>query len=82
MPTPFDLPPTLREMRNYVDGEFVSTERRFPDRSPLHGQVLGMVHEADAASRGMLETMTSCESRMTAMLRQAASAAVSSNMRW
>ncbi len=49
MPTPFDLPPTLREMRNYVDGEFVSTERRFPDRSPLHGQVLGMVHEADAA---------------------------------
>ncbi|MDM0026438.1 2-hydroxymuconic semialdehyde dehydrogenase [Variovorax saccharolyticus] len=48
MTTPFHLPPALRTLRNYVDGEFVSTDRRFDNISPLHGEVLAQVHEADA----------------------------------
>lgn len=48
MAHPFSLPPSLAELRNYVAGEFVETGRRFPNVSPLHGQVLGQVHEADA----------------------------------
>ncbi|MBU6256819.1 MAG: 2-hydroxymuconic semialdehyde dehydrogenase [Burkholderiales bacterium] len=43
------MPPSLSELRNYVDGEFVSTGRCFPDISPLHGGLLAQVHEADAA---------------------------------
>ncbi|MDM0108383.1 2-hydroxymuconic semialdehyde dehydrogenase [Variovorax sp. J22R24] len=49
MTTPFLLPPSLRALRNYVDGEFVSTDRCFDNVSPLHGEVLAQVHEADAA---------------------------------
>ncbi len=45
----FALPPTLSSLRNYVDGEFVGTDRHFDNVSPLHGKVLGQVHEADAA---------------------------------
>ncbi|MCC6869309.1 MAG: 2-hydroxymuconic semialdehyde dehydrogenase [Burkholderiales bacterium] len=45
----FALPPTLSSLRNYVDGEFVTTAKRFDNVSPLHGKVLGQVHEADAA---------------------------------
>jgi len=43
------LPASLASLRNYVDGEFVSTERQFDNISPLHGRLLGRVHEADAA---------------------------------
>lgn len=43
------LPPTLSSLRNYVDGEFVSTDKRFDNISPLNGKVLAQVHEADAA---------------------------------
>lgn len=49
MTLPFPLPPTLSSLRNYVDGEFVSTDKQFDNISPLHGQVLARVHEADAA---------------------------------
>ena len=49
MPTSFVLPPTLKSLRNYVDGEFVSTDKRFDNISPLTGKVLAQVHEADAA---------------------------------
>ena len=45
----FSLPSTLGSLRNYVDGEFVSTDKRFDNVSPLHGKVLGQVHEADVA---------------------------------
>lgn len=45
----FPLPPTLISLRNYVDGEFVSTDKYFDNISPLHGKVLAQVHEADAA---------------------------------
>lgn len=43
------LPASLASLRNYVDGEFVTTERQFDNISPLHGRLLGRVHEADAA---------------------------------
>jgi aminomuconate-semialdehyde/2-hydroxymuconate-6-semialdehyde dehydrogenase len=43
------LPPTLDALRNYVDGEFVETDQRFDNVSPIDGRVLGQVHEADAA---------------------------------
>ncbi|MEJ8859178.1 2-hydroxymuconic semialdehyde dehydrogenase [Variovorax robiniae] len=49
MTTPYVLPPTLKSLRNYVDGEFVSTDKRFDNVSPLNGEVLAQVHEADAA---------------------------------
>ncbi len=49
MTAPFSLPPTLSSLRNYVDGEFVSTDKHFDNVSPLHGKVLAQVHEADAA---------------------------------
>ena len=49
MSYPFMLPASLDSLRNYVDGEFVSTERQFDNISPLHGRLLGRVHEADAA---------------------------------
>ncbi|MDE2158416.1 MAG: aldehyde dehydrogenase family protein, partial [Burkholderiales bacterium] len=49
MPGRFALPPTLGSLRNYVDGEFVSTDKRFDNVSPLDGRVLAQVHEADAA---------------------------------
>lgn len=45
----FALPATLSSLRNYVDGEFVATGKLFNNVSPLHGQVLAQVHEADAA---------------------------------
>jgi aminomuconate-semialdehyde/2-hydroxymuconate-6-semialdehyde dehydrogenase len=47
--TLYSLPPELRTQCNYVDGKFVTTGRRFPNVSPLHGKVLSEVHEADAA---------------------------------
>ena len=49
MTTRFPLPPTLKELRNYVDGEFVATGKLFDNISPLTGRVLAPVHEADAA---------------------------------
>ena len=49
MTTRFPLPPTLKELRNYVDGEFVATSKLFDNISPLTGRVLAPVHEADAA---------------------------------
>ena len=49
-PTPrFALPPSLTSLRNYVDGEFVETEKTFDNISPLDGTLLAKVHEADAA---------------------------------
>jgi aminomuconate-semialdehyde/2-hydroxymuconate-6-semialdehyde dehydrogenase len=47
--TSFLLPAALSSLRNYVDGEFVCTDRRFDNVSPLTGKVLAQVHEADAA---------------------------------
>ena len=43
------LPPTLDALRNYVDGKFVSTDKRFDNICPLNGKLLAQVHEADAA---------------------------------
>ena len=45
----FALPASLKELRNYVDGEFVATSKTFDNVSPLHGKLLAKVHEADAA---------------------------------
>lgn len=43
----FRLPESVRNMRNYVDGQFVETGKTFEDVSPLDGRVLGTVHEAN-----------------------------------
>lgn len=48
MTTPLSLPPSLRSLRNYVDGAFVATGKHFDNVSPLNGKVLAQVHEADA----------------------------------
>jgi aminomuconate-semialdehyde/2-hydroxymuconate-6-semialdehyde dehydrogenase len=45
----FPLPVSLKEVRNYVDGEFVATGKTFNNVSPIDGSVLAPVHEADAA---------------------------------
>ena len=37
--------PTL--LRNYIDGEFVASEKRFANISPVDGRMLGEVCEAD-----------------------------------
>ena len=44
-----ELPESLRQTRNYVDGEFVATGKTFDNVSPLNGKVIAKVHEADAA---------------------------------
>jgi aminomuconate-semialdehyde/2-hydroxymuconate-6-semialdehyde dehydrogenase len=49
MPAKFALPPSLKSLRNFVDGDFISTDKHFDNVSPLDGEVLGKVHEADAA---------------------------------
>jgi len=38
-----------RELANYVDGEFVTTERRFDKLSPVDGSRVAVVYEADRA---------------------------------
>lgn len=43
------LPASLQPTRNYVDGEFVATGRTFDNVSPLNGEVIARVYEADAA---------------------------------
>lgn len=45
----FKLPSSLDSLRNYVDGEFVETDKQFDNISPIDGSRLGKVHEADAA---------------------------------
>ncbi|PAT36246.1 2-hydroxymuconic semialdehyde dehydrogenase [Vandammella animalimorsus] len=45
----FQLPASLRETRNYVDGEFIATGRTFDNICPVDGSVLAQVHEADQA---------------------------------
>lgn len=43
------LPASLRRTRNYVNGRFVETARTFQNISPVNGEVLSEVYEADAA---------------------------------
>ena len=45
----FGLPKGMSVLRNYVDGQFVETGKRFDNVSPLDGEVLCQVDEADAA---------------------------------
>lgn len=41
------LPPSLRQTRNYVDGQFVTTNKCFDNISPINGRKIADVHEAD-----------------------------------
>ena len=45
----FELPASLRQTRNYVNGRFVETGKTFQNICPVDGHVLSDVHEADAA---------------------------------
>lgn len=45
----FALPASLRQTLNYVDGQFVATDKTFQNICPIDGTVLADVHEADAA---------------------------------
>jgi aminomuconate-semialdehyde/2-hydroxymuconate-6-semialdehyde dehydrogenase len=39
----------MKQYRNYVDGRWVDSARRFEDRNPVDGSCVAEVHEADAA---------------------------------
>ena len=43
-----ELPASLRQTRNYVNGRFVETGKTFQNICPVNGHVLSDVHEADA----------------------------------
>ena len=45
----FQLPASLHQTRNYVNGEFVSSGKTFANICPVDGTKLSDVHEADAA---------------------------------
>lgn len=45
----FELPASLRQTRNYVNGRFVETGKTFENICPVDGHVLSAVHEAGAA---------------------------------
>ena len=49
MSSRFPLPVSLKEVRNYVDGEFVATGKTFNNVSPIDGTVLAPLHDAVAA---------------------------------
>ena len=40
----------MKQYRNYVDGQFVESTRRFDDFNPVDGSVIAQVHEADRAT--------------------------------
>ena len=49
-PTPADQYPFIgQQLPCFIDGEFVATERSFPNVSPVNGRVISTVSEADAA---------------------------------
>lgn len=52
MQTSIQLPASLGQTRNYVNGEFVATARCFDNVSPINGRKLADVHEADAVLVG------------------------------
>ncbi len=39
----------MKDILNFIDGEFVATDKTFQDRSPVDNRVLGLVHEAGKA---------------------------------
>ena len=39
----------MKQFLNYINGEFVATDKTFEKRAPINNQVIGMVHEAGAA---------------------------------
>lgn len=43
----YTLPANLKKSRNYVNGRFVATTQTFENISPLTGESLGVVYEAD-----------------------------------
>ncbi|MEZ5652873.1 MAG: 2-hydroxymuconic semialdehyde dehydrogenase [Burkholderiaceae bacterium] len=40
----------MKQYRNYVNGEFVESVKRFDDINPANGKVIAQVHEADKAT--------------------------------
>ncbi|MGL4859140.1 MAG: aldehyde dehydrogenase family protein, partial [Enterobacteriaceae bacterium] len=36
----------MREFKNYINGQWVATERQFENRSPVDNTLVGMIHEA------------------------------------
>ena len=41
---------TMKQIRNFINGEYVASERTFDKTSPLTGEVIAKVHEADRAA--------------------------------
>ncbi len=39
----------MKQFLNYINGEFVATEKTFENRAPVSNQIIGMVHEAGLA---------------------------------
>jgi len=60
----------MKQILNFINGEFHATERRFDKRSPIHGEVIAQVHEAgraevDAAVAAARAALTGPWGRMT-----------------
>jgi aminomuconate-semialdehyde/2-hydroxymuconate-6-semialdehyde dehydrogenase len=39
----------MKQFLNYINGEFVATDKTFEKRAPINNQIIGMVHEAGLA---------------------------------
>ena len=39
----------MKQFLNYINGEFVATDKTFEKRAPVNNQIIGMVHEAGLA---------------------------------
>ena len=40
----------MKQYRNYVNGKFVESAKRFDDIDPANGTIVAQVHEADKAT--------------------------------
>ena len=49
----------MRQYRNFINGEFVESAKRFDDFNPADGSVTAQVHEADQAMVDRLAAITS-----------------------
>ena len=38
----------MKHFLNYINGEFVATDKTFENRAPVDNHVIGLVHEAGA----------------------------------
>lgn len=64
----------MKHFLNYINGEFVATDKTFENRAPVDNHVIGLVHEAgapevDAAVRAARAALTGEWGRMSVVKR-------------